>query len=173
MIYVYDEMTHEVRSKSAQAQKKISETTSKLGKLEERFATGEIERTIYTKYSEKYHSEIEELKAEINFPEFKSSNLENEINLALNMSSNLNELWDSGNLEQKQQLQKLVFPFGLGYDKQSDKVQTPETNEFIRLTSTLSMNLAGIKNGDSISNDQISAFVTPEGFKPPTLRAEI
>ncbi len=89
------------------------------------------------------------------------------------MSSNLNELWDSGNLEQKQQLQKLVFPSGLGYHKLSDRVQTSEVNGFLSLTSRLSNNLGEIKSGDSIKNDQISALVTPEGFKPPTLRAEI
>lgn len=166
MIYVYDEMTHEVRSKSAYAQKKISELNSKLGKLEERFALGEIDRTIFDKYSEKYHSEIEELKAEIEFPEFKSSNLENAINLALNMSSNLNELWVSGNLEQKQQLQKLVFPSGLGYDKQSDKVQTTSINEFLSLTNSISNNLGKVKSGDSIKNDQISALVTPSRLLP-------
>lgn len=164
MIYVYDEITHEVRSKSAHAQKKMSEINSKIDKLEERFALGDIDRSIFNKYSKKYQSEIDEIKSEIDFPEFNSSNLQKAIDTALKISTNLNELWASGNLDQKQQLQNLVFPSGLGYDKQSDRVQTDRINQFLFTTSSISSNLSEIKNGDSIKKDQISALVTPEGF---------
>jgi hypothetical protein len=62
---------------------------------------------------------------------------------------------------------------GLGYDKQNNKVQTLETNEFLSLIHSLSMEIDEIKNGDSIKNDQISALVTSPGFKPGTSRAVI
>ena len=33
-----------------------------------------------------------------------------------------------GDLKQKQNLQKLVFPYGLGYDKSSNRVRTLKVN---------------------------------------------
>lgn len=173
MVYVYDEITHEIRTKSAQNQKKVSEINSKFEKLEERFALGEINDNIFNKYSKKYQSEVEKIKEENQFSELKSSNLQKSINLALKMSVNLTDLWSSGDLETKQQLQKLIFPSGIGYNKQLDEVQTKEVNHFISVTNCLSKNITKIKSGDSINKDRISALVTPAGFKPATLRAEI
>jgi hemerythrin-like domain-containing protein len=70
---------------------------------------------------------------------------------------------NSENLKQKN-CQQLIFPSGLGYDKQNNKVQTSETNELLSLIHSLSTEIDEIKNGDSIKKDQISALVTPEGF---------
>ena len=44
------------------------------------------------------------------------------------MSSNLSELWASGDLPQKKKIQSLVFPSGIGYDKLKGKVQTKRVN---------------------------------------------
>ena len=38
------------------------------------------------------------------------------------------EIWAYGNLDQKRQLQNLVFPSGIGYNKQNDRVQTKRVN---------------------------------------------
>ncbi|MDG1396495.1 MAG: hypothetical protein P8P86_08040 [Flavobacteriales bacterium] len=42
------------------------------------------------------------------------------------MSSNLNDIWTCGDLGQKNNIQNLVFPSGLGYDKSNGKVRTTE-----------------------------------------------
>jgi hemerythrin-like domain-containing protein len=62
----------------------------------------------------------------------------------------------------------MLLRSGLGYDKQNNKVQTSETNEFLALIHSLSTKIEGTKNGDSIKKDQISALVTSPGFKPGT-----
>ena len=68
------------------------------------------------------------IEAEIQHPEISSSNLQKAIDKALIMSSRLNETRTYGDLEQKQKLQRLVFPSGIGYDKQNNRVRTKRVN---------------------------------------------
>ena len=65
------------------------------------------------------------------------------------MSSNLSKIWLSGDLVQKNKLQKLIFPVGIVYDKQTDQVQIVRSN-----------NKLVIKNGECIDLDTFSVQVT-------------
>jgi len=96
-------------------------------------------------------------------PEISSSNLEKAINKALKMSSNLHEIWDSGNLEQKRKLQQLLFPSGLGYDKQNDRVQTTRVNSLFSAIPLMTKDLDKIKSGEPVDFNQFSARVTSCG----------
>jgi len=53
------------------------------------------------------------------------------IDKALNLSESLEKIWVDGDLKQKQNLQNLVFPSGLGYDKSNDRVRTPKVKHRI------------------------------------------
>ena len=88
------------------------------------------------------------------------------------MSSRLNETWTYGDLEQKQKLQRLVFPSGIGYDKQNNRVRTKRVNSIFSSIPLLTKDLAQIKNGELINYDQFSAKVSPEGFEPSTASLE-
>ena len=91
----------------------------------------------------------------------------------MRVSSNLSELRTSGDLTQKKKLQNLVFPSGIGYDKLKGEVRTKKVNSIFASIPLISKDLAKIKSGEPINIDQFSARVTPTGFKPVTLRAEI
>ena len=164
MIYTYDSVTNEIRDKEASIKKQITELQLKLDALEERYAIGEIEKDIYVKFSYRFKNEVNELEAEIQNPEISSSNLQKAIDKALMMSSNLHETWTSGDLEQKRQLQNLVFPSGIGYDKQNDRVQTKRVNSIFSAIPLLTKDLDKIKSGEPVDFNQFSARVTPEGF---------
>ena len=84
------------------------------------------------------------------------------------MSSKLHEIWVSGDLDQKRQIQQLVFPSGIGYDKQNDRVQTKRVNSIFSAIPLLTKDLDKIKSGEPINFDQFSARVTSTGFKPVT-----
>ena len=86
------------------------------------------------------------------------------------MSSNLSELWASGDLPQKKKIQSLVFPSGIGYDKLKGKVQTKRVNSIFSAIPLLSMDLAKIKSGEPVNFNQFSALVTPTGHKPYLFR---
>ncbi|WP_395361084.1 recombinase family protein [Gaetbulibacter aestuarii] len=173
MTYVYDDITKELRENEKNVKKQITETKSKLDAIEERFAIGEITQDIYQKFKPKYDKELKELESQLGDSSISSSNFEIAIEKALKISSNLKEIWTSGDLIQKKKIQKLVFPSGLGYDKQNDKVQTKRVNSLFAVIPSISNDLNKIKNGEPINFDKFSARVTPAGFKPATLRAEI
>ncbi len=85
----------------------------------------------------------------------------------------MSKRWTSGDLQQKKRIQRLVFPSGIGYDKQNDAVRTLKTNSLFSLISIAQRELLKTKNGKSIQMNQFSVRVTTKGFEPPTLRAEI
>ncbi|MGJ8661469.1 MAG: recombinase family protein, partial [Bacteroidota bacterium] len=173
IIYTYDSMTNEIRNKEAYIKKQISELQQKLDTLQERFVIGEIEKELYVKFSEKFKNEINQFNSELINPEISSSNLQKALDKALTMSQKLSEIWVNGNLEQKQQIQKLVYPSGIGYDKQKDRVQTKRVNSIFASIPLLAEDISKIKSGEPIDFNRFSALVTPTGFKPVTLRAEI
>ena len=84
------------------------------------------------------------------------------------MSSNLSELWASGDLPQKKKIQSLVFPSGIGYDKLKGKVQTKRVNTIFSSIPLIATDLARQKSGEPVKINQFSARVTSSGFKPET-----
>lgn len=79
---------------------------------------------MYQKYKKKYEQEWVDLEGEFEDSHLTSSCLELAVEKAIKYSDNLRDTWVSGDLRQKQSLQHLLFPRGLGYDKSNEKVRT-------------------------------------------------
>ena len=88
------------------------------------------------------------------------SNLELAIDKALTLSESLEKIWVDGDLKQRQKLQHLVFPSGLGYDKSNDQVRTPKVNAIFGSIQILSKEISNIKKGEPIRVNQFSDCVT-------------
>ena len=172
MSYTHDSLTKENRENESSVKKQLSLLKSKIETIEERFAIGEINNEIYQKIKVKYQNEINELKSNLNNSSISSSNLQIVIDKALKISSNLSELWTSGDLTQKKKLQNLVFPSGIGYDKLNGKVLTKKVNSIFSSIPLLSIGLSKIKSGEPINIDQFSAIVSQKGFEPLTASLE-
>ena len=89
------------------------------------------------------------------------------------MSSKLHEIRAYGDLDQKRQLQNLVFPSGIGYNKQNDRVQTKRVNSIFSAIPLLTRDLDKIKNGEPINFDQFSALVTSSGLSSNFLEEDL
>ena len=100
------------------------------------------------------------------------SNLELAIDKALTLSESLEKIWVDGDLKQRQKLQHLVFPSGLGYDKSNDQVRTPKVNAIFGSIQILSKEISNIKKGEPIPVNQFSDLVIAEGFEPSTVCLE-
>ena len=168
MVYTYDAVTNEIRDNEANVKKQLTNLNSKIDAIEERFAIGEIDTDIYNKFKSKYIQEQKVLQANLTGSTISSSNLQIAINTALKMSSKLSEVWVSGDLQQKKKIQNLVFPSGIGYDKQKGRVQTKRVNSIFSSIPLLSKDIDKLKNGEPINFNQFSARVTSAGFKPAT-----
>ena len=165
MTYTYDNITKEIRTQKKSVKKTITELSTKIESIEERYALGEINSAIYKKFKDKYESQKQELQSKIENPTLNSSNLELAIDKALNLSESLEKIWTEGDLKQKQNLQNLVFPSGLGYDKSNDRVRTPKVNAIFGSIPILTKEISNIKNGEPIPVNQFSGLVIALGTK--------
>ena len=75
-----------------------------------------------------------EIEQKIDFGQNSSSNLEMVTNEAIKVSKNLSSSCLEMSYDQKHELQQFVFPKGATYNKENDRVRTPETHLLFELT---------------------------------------
>ena len=126
--------------------KRVTELQNNIDKLEERFVLNEITKEQYDKFSSKYGDELNQLKKETKTYAEMSSNLEKAVEKGLNIAENISQLWISSDYYEKQQLQYLVFPEGMLYDKKNDTVRTNRINTLFREIAIQSKVLDETKN---------------------------
>ena len=155
-----------VAKDSAQIKKKIAEKKALLEKIEHKFITDRISDDIYQKHSEKIRNEIHAMSKEIDMSQIDSSNLELAVSKCLTIAQNLSQAWVSAEYEQKQRLQKLIFPEGIMYNKQKGVVRTVKVNCLFESIPLLEGISAENKKGDPIQNRLKSNQVPRTGFEP-------
>lgn len=138
---------------------KATEVGQKIEAIEERFAIGEIDRELYTKFVGKYHSEKEQLQRQLAQMAFDSSNLDKRIDDMLEYCSKPLHLWEKSTVDQKMRMQHLFFPDGLSYDPQNRIVRTKRINAAFVLIPELVRVLSETKKGEPINSDQFSHLV--------------
>lgn len=84
------------------------------------------------------------------------SNLEKFIDTTLLISSNLATLWKDGSFEIQQELQNLLFPTGVNYNKREHSYRTINENNVFGLFSKLS----AIYKGEEIKKEPHFAVLT-------------
>ncbi len=75
MTYTYDNITKGLRTSKKSIKKTITELKTKIESIEERYALGEVDNTIYKKFKDKYETQKDELQSKIENPSPSSSNL--------------------------------------------------------------------------------------------------
>lgn len=138
---------------------KLTELKQKVEKVEERFAYGEIDRDIYEKVSGKLKTEMTELNLQLDNGSLYLSNPLEVVNKALEITSNLVNLWVASDSKEKKNLQNLLFPKGVLYDRKIDHYRTDEVNPILAMTQSFSEALNQNKNGQQEENPLLSAFV--------------
>lgn len=149
-----------------QLKRKITEKENQIEEMEEKFVVGEIPKKLYEKYLKKFTGELETLKENLRANDIEGSNLERAVEKCLEIAQNLSQSWISASYEVKQQLQRLVFPEGVLYNKKIHSVRTPRVNSLFAEIEPLAKVLAENKNGDSEMNRQKLSQVPRTGFEP-------
>ena len=163
---IYQEDIEKNTSNNKEIKTRITGVKQKIEKVEERFAYGEIDREIYEKISGKLKTEMTELVLEIeNGSPYLSNPLE-VVNNALEITSNLVHLWLSGDTKEKKNIQNLLFPKGLLYDRKIDHYRTNEINPVLAITHSLSEALRKNESGQIEENIHLSALVASTGIEP-------
>ena len=146
--------------------KKISEKKVMLDKLEEKFINDHISDEIYHKHAAKIKEEISQINKELEAINFDGSNLEKAVSKCLSIAQNLSQSWISANYENKQFLQKLIFPEGMVYSKKKGGVLTSRVNSLFASIPLLTRVSEGKRKGDLQRNRLNSNHVPRTGFEP-------
>ena len=116
-----------------------------------KFGLGLIPEDVYTVTRKNLDEQIDEIGAEITTLEKQSSNQVIDTRKAILISCQLADYWKEGTYETKQNIQDLVFPDGLHWDRESDNYRTITENEAIRVFRLFS---SSYKNGDIQKKDK-------------------
>ncbi len=148
---------------------KLSELNDKLSILEERFAYGEIDRTLFDKLSVKLKAEISEKSIELDKTGLKISNFSETIDKVIVTTSKLKSLWKNGSSDYKKILQNICFPRGLHHNANNGTFRTEDVNVVMDLTNKLSDFYEGNKQRKLTKNSELSCSVPRVGIEPTHL----
>lgn len=119
-----DERDRECR----EIKKHKSEVEAKIKKVISRYGIGEINQETYDVTMECLNGELNECNKSLEKYSEKLSNLEKIARYAVVMSCKLGDLWKNGDYELQQDIQNLIFPEGVLWDKHNDNYLTKKTN---------------------------------------------
>lgn len=125
--------------------KRKTECSKKLEKLQVRYGLGEISDEVYQTTLKHLNTELAEISRGLEEASKNLSNMVKFVDEAVAMSCKLGTLWNSGNFENRQSLQKLLFPTGILYDKENDGYRTDNENEVFKIFRRLSVSYEGKK----------------------------
>jgi len=169
LLLTYDNLMKSSSETKSLSKQRLGEVQAKLDKLEERFAYGEIDRDVFEKVGGKLREEIRAIERELDESKNKLSNPEKLVTRALEICSNLSQLWISGGYDEKVQLQNLMFPEGIHYDRRNDNYRTGKVNLILELTHSFSNSFNQNKNGQTKNKFDLPAWVPKAGIEPAHL----
>ena len=147
LIATYNQLNETKEEDRSNIKKQLAESNSKLERLEERFVLEEISKEMWDKFRTKFVKEREELDNQLTIIGNKVSNLEECIDYAFEFSMKLATEWDLSDYTRKQQLQFLIFPEGILYNRKNNQCRTPKTNELFAYIAGLSSVLKEYESG--------------------------
>lgn len=149
-------------------EKQLTEIETNIEKIEMRYAIGEIERDLYTKFKNQFNQQLTDIHEKISKSSFNLSNLELALDNALEYSLELPKIWTLGNLEEKRKVQKMVFPNGIRYNRESDSYRTIGVNTIFNDISHIQRATKEHKKRTSSKKLNLSYSVNWMGLEPIT-----
>ena len=147
----------------------LTEIKKKTEALEEKFILEDINKELYDKFLLKYRTEKKNIQDNLDNCRVDLSNLEKQGSKYVEMCVKLPSLWDKASFNKKMELQNLVFPEGIYYDREKNNYRTTKVNAVILFISRLSKVLEdGVKKKTALLGG-LSSLVGTTGFEPVTL----
>ena len=160
MLLIYNELNKQSEEDSQQIEKQLSEANKKLDRIEERYVLEEIDRAMYEKFHFKFKAEKAEIEKQLVTTTTKVSNLDKCTEKAITLSSKLATVWHFGDFKDKQNLQNLLFPDGIAYNRKNDECRTIRVNEIFGYVADQTRDLEEGRRTDTPSFSNYSAWVT-------------
>ena len=116
----------------------------------------------------KAEAERDEILRELEDKDKSILNLDDYVQNGLTLRDNMLKLWQIANLGHKRQLQNLVFPDGIVWNKETDDIEPLSKNEFLFTWGLKSGSYGEKENGQTADFDNLSALAPPRGLEPRT-----
>jgi site-specific DNA recombinase len=166
MIATYHQLNEDIQKEREAIKKELAELSSKIERLEERYVMEEITGDMYDKYSLKFKGEKAILEKRLSQMGQEVSNLGECIDSLLELCANLAPTWDSSDYMRKQELQFLVFPEGIFYNRKNEECRTGRVNEVFAVMASLSKGLEQKETGNNQNNLKVPGWVPQTGIEP-------
>lgn len=147
--------------------KQKSEVENKIKTAKYRYGIGEISEDVYDVTISTLEETLSEINVQLGSMSEDLSNQVKYIDKVIAMCCNLGSLWENGDFRLRQNLQSLVFPDGILYDKKMDGYRTEKENEVFDIFRKFSDTY---KNNKGTAVDLLSPKVEVTGLEPATLR---
>ena len=157
-IATFNQLTEGHQDACQLLQTQYIEINKKIERLEERFIEEEINPDLYCKYAEKYRSEKKEIETHLLKASQQVSNLEECVDMAIGFATKLSFKWLSADYFTKQQIQFLIFPNGMSYNKQTDRCRTKRVNTVFAYIAYLKQLFSQEKSGIPELNLEFAAL---------------
>ena len=149
----------------------LKEVQKKIESIEEEFyITKSIPSETYQKFHKKFNTEKEQIVKNLEQVIFTSSNHDELLSKALNFSLKLPTTWALANVNEKENLQKLIFPDGVTYNRKNGTFRTEKINEVFRCIANLNCITAGNEKGQIGNETNLSGCVGWTRFELATPR---
>lgn len=168
LIANYNKRCEEREQTVQNIERDIAGINQKLERIEERFILDEISREMHDKYRAKFVEERQEKERELAKVGTRVSNLGECIEVAFRVIPKLAPEWHSADYCVRQEIQFLLFPEGMCYDKKKDQCRTPKVNELFRYTAHKQRLSEENNKGNCDGMSQFPHLVARTGIEPVT-----
>ena len=132
------------------------------------YAIGKIDEDAYSSALADLEADEREAEKELEKASVNLSNLANYIEETTQIACNIGTYWNKQNFELCQNIQKLVFPNGLNWDKDNRCYRTNGTNTFFNLINNISSSYKNNTAQKKDKSDDLSLLVAEAGLEPTT-----
>ena len=146
----------------------ISTLTTEIKKVKKNHALSKIEDDVYYEVIADLEAERREAECELERASVNLSNLTQYIDDTISIACNLSSYWSKKNFDICQNIQKLVFPKGVKWDKEERCFRTESVNEVFSNILCVSDSYNNRQEKEEDKSFDLSSMVAGGGLEPPT-----
>ena len=148
--------------------KNIATLQTQIKKTKRNFAIGKIDEDVYKDVIADLERDLHKAEGELERASVNLSNLTTYIDDTIAFACNLSSYWQKMDFEICQGIQKLVFPDGVKWDKETRSYLTTNCNSFFEILHCVSDSYKNRREKEKDKSCDLSSLVAGGGLEPPT-----
>ena len=149
-------------------EKNLSTIRTHIKTVKRRFAIGKIDEDTYASALKDLEADEREAEIALEKESVNLSNLASYIEETIQIACKLSSYWSSKDFEVCQKIQKMVFPNGVKWNKETREIRTIETNKFLDIIYNISRTYINDTTQKKDKPCDLSFVVAEAGLEPTT-----